>query len=911
MQQKRLDHVQPIFYHGENSFAAITYFPHTNTLHGVIDNSYYIENLPLNAVDKPEIVDAFIHEVSERTQRQNRRAKRMNDKRKFDDQAEPSSSKRFKENEDKNKPKKILYPEILLTVDVSSRINQRLEYPYEEAIMYVISYWNAVDMLFRNLKRVDIRINIARIFIGVTDEVVMNMLDDSDYREDENSPGFIQDEAALDSLGRYFYEYKELRRDSFDFLIWMTRASLYEDDEAQGRNNIFGIAAPPEKCGGLHRNERDITNKITNRAIVTHNDKYADFQRAARELAHLMFVYDDDVEVTHGCHNSNCLSSNPMKSSGIMDPSNQQLDDCLMWSYCSEIHFEKYANSKASCCLLNFPYHSLGYRNVMEPLTVKRQCECYELYEFNPKYYQKNICQEQLKCQNENGHIVAISLPLDTTPCVKINNVRHKRDDSPEILHIKYHNDGKVELVTLKKVKDSTLVNSKVPIWNFNHDVGESYVYRLSQLQPIFYHGVNSFAAITYFPHTNTLHGVIDNNYYVENLPLNDAGNPTNADTFIHKTAKRNQRPNHRAKRSDNKRKYFDEAGSAGSSSKKFRGNDYKNKPKETLYPEILLAVDVSSDINLMVQYPYEKSIMYVMSYWNAVDMLFRNVKYVNIRINIAGIFIGKTADVMANIAEHADYRTDSNSRVFISNKNALDSLGIYFHNHEEMLRDSFDFLIWMTRASLIDEDEPQGRQTVSGIATPPENCGGLHRNEIFITGKVTNRAVIMHNNKYANYQAAARELAHLMFVYDDDVEVTHGCRNSNCLSSNPMKSSGIMDPSNQQLDNCLMWSYCSEIHFEKYANSKASCCLLNFPYRSLGLSNVLETLTVEKQCECYALNKANSIHYEGNICDAPLKCSNQHGHIEQVALPLDGTPCVKTNSGFCKGNICVENNRT
>lgn len=56
-----------------------------------------------------------------------------------------------------------------------------------------------------------------------------------------------------------------------------------------------------------------------------------------------MFVYNDDVEVTHGCQDSNCLSSNPMKSSGIMDPSNQQLDDCLMWSYCSEIHFEKYA----------------------------------------------------------------------------------------------------------------------------------------------------------------------------------------------------------------------------------------------------------------------------------------------------------------------------------------------------------------------------------------------------------------------------------------------------------------------------------------------------------------------------------------------------------------------------------------
>ncbi|KAK0168159.1 hypothetical protein PV327_001987 [Microctonus hyperodae] len=359
----------------------------------------------------------------------------------------------------------------------------------------------------------------------------------------------------------------------------------------------------------------------------------------------------------------------------------------------------------------------------------------------------------------------------------------------------------------------------------------------------------------------------------------------------------------------DDKRKSFHRTGSTESSSKKFRGNNYKNNPKKTLYPEILLAVDVLSEINSMIQYPYEKSIMYVISYWNAVDMLLQNVKHVNIRINIAGIFIGKTADVMANIAEHTDYRSDDDSRVFISYKNALDNLGTYFHNHDEILRDSFDFLIWMTRAILTEGDEAQGRQNILGMASSPENCGGRHRNEIFITGKVTNRAVITHNDKYADYQIAARELAHLMFVNNDDVEITNGCHSSNCLSSNSMQSSGIMDPSNQQLDGYLMWSYCSEIHFEKYANSKASCCLLNFPYRSLGSSNFIEILTVEKQCECYKLRKADSMHYEGNICHEPLKCSNEHGHIENVALPLDGTPCVKTTTGFCKDNICVESN--
>lgn len=57
--------------------------------------------------------------------------------------------------------------------------------------------------------------------------------------------------------------------------------------------------------------------------------------------------------------------------------------------------------------------------------------------------------------------------------------VRHKRaDESPKILQIKYHNNnGKVELVTLKKVKDSTLVNSKVPIRNFEIEGEETEIY--------------------------------------------------------------------------------------------------------------------------------------------------------------------------------------------------------------------------------------------------------------------------------------------------------------------------------------------------------------------------------------------------------------------------------------------------
>ncbi|KAK0169520.1 hypothetical protein PV327_011521, partial [Microctonus hyperodae] len=126
-----------------------------------------------------------------------------------------------------NDHKKILYPEIFLVVDVSSRIDITSVHQYEKAIMYVVAYWNAVDMLFRQLKRTEIKINIAGIIIGKTVDVANIVIGDANhYHVLEDSHVHIIKEKGLNHFGKYFYEADLIKRDSYDFLIWMTSATL-------------------------------------------------------------------------------------------------------------------------------------------------------------------------------------------------------------------------------------------------------------------------------------------------------------------------------------------------------------------------------------------------------------------------------------------------------------------------------------------------------------------------------------------------------------------------------------------------------------------------------------------------------------------------------------------------------------
>ncbi|KAK0071265.1 hypothetical protein PV326_001453, partial [Microctonus aethiopoides] len=182
---------------------------------------------------------------------------------------------------------------------------------------------------------------------------------------------------------------------------------------------------------------------------------------------------------------------------------------------------------------------------------------------------------------------------------------RHKRDDTtPDILNIKYQPKENVELIVLKKVADTTLATFMVPIWNIQDD-SILDKYRIEEMEPIFYHGISSFSALTYFPHTRTLHGVINSKFYIENLPIQNVEDPQIVNQHIHpipdfkplednllRTRRSNEYPETQDER--NGKRNLDESSKQESPRKKLKIDD---DPKKILYPEIFLVVDVSSRI--------------------------------------------------------------------------------------------------------------------------------------------------------------------------------------------------------------------------------------------------------------------------------------------------------------------------
>ncbi|KAK0073654.1 hypothetical protein PV326_013198, partial [Microctonus aethiopoides] len=240
-------------------------------------------------------------------------------------------------------------------------------------------------------------------------------------------------------------------------------------------------------------------------------------------------------------------------------------------------------------------------------------------------------------------------------------------------------------------------------------------------------------------------------------------------------------------------------------------------------------------------------------------------------------------------------------------NEGGLERLGKYFYEIDLVKRDSHDFLIWMTSATLVDRNGVHEGTLDLGIAAPPAESGGMHDDESLYE-IISNRAIVMHNNEYGGYQTAARELAHMMFVFNDDVEISYDGRTFNCLPSNSRidLSSGIMDPVNKQVETGLMWSFCSEIHLENYANSRYSCGLLNYPMRSMEWQNRhLVLLTVERQCGCYKMYPDHNQELHGDhFCNGFLHCASEQGNSIVAENLLDGTLCVENDyEGICYDN--------
>ncbi|KAK0157611.1 hypothetical protein PV328_011328 [Microctonus aethiopoides] len=214
---------KPIFYHGVDSFSALTLFDYDKTLHGVISEKFYIDGLPLSQIGDVNIVKSYMHLISKDIVP---RMKDMTNKVKNNCNRESSSAQESSDDllgiNPNDYPINTLYPEILVGIETLSPMPLKY-HEFRQVYMYVLAYWNVVDMLFKNLKTIDIRINIAAIVMG-TDSLSFPFIHENRDRVAKDGFNTILKKGALNGLGKHFYQFLDkLDRDSFDFLIFMTR----------------------------------------------------------------------------------------------------------------------------------------------------------------------------------------------------------------------------------------------------------------------------------------------------------------------------------------------------------------------------------------------------------------------------------------------------------------------------------------------------------------------------------------------------------------------------------------------------------------------------------------------------------------------------------------------------------------
>ncbi|XP_063978468.1 A disintegrin and metalloproteinase with thrombospondin motifs like [Diachasmimorpha longicaudata] len=231
----------------------------------------------------------------------------------------------------------VIYPEILVVMD--HRLFATQDKNVKKAVLYLLSFWNAVDLRYRSMTNPKIRLNIAGIVIA-EDEGGNPYLDNNRVREPmANYMVRIDADKALKSGGQHFYYGNNLP--NHDVVVIMTGADIcnmaisawgtkYCDSSARGYANDLGAC-----------NTSSVLQMTQALGLVEDNGGYSGILPATHELAHLLGVPHDEGECEEGRF--------------IMSPSLHYNESSFLWSNCSKESFRKFLSSDNAECLRNEP----------------------------------------------------------------------------------------------------------------------------------------------------------------------------------------------------------------------------------------------------------------------------------------------------------------------------------------------------------------------------------------------------------------------------------------------------------------------------------------------------------------------------------------------------------------------------
>ncbi|XP_057326943.1 A disintegrin and metalloproteinase with thrombospondin motifs like [Microplitis mediator] len=294
----------------------------------------------------------------------------------------------------------------------------------------------------------------------------------------------------------------------------------------------------------------------------------------------------------------------------------------------------------------------------------------------------------------------------------------------------------------------------------------------------------------------------------------------------------------------------------------------------QIVYPEVLVIVDFNYSA-FIGNHSIDK-LIYLMAFWNGVDMRFRSLENPRVRLNIAGFIFAEDTKVLPYMQIKNGLLTNSGHQ--------LRYKGNWWYGLQGYFPINYDLAVTMTPFRLCDGFPRKcnilGQAYVQGACLVDHNKRTIDK-----------VAFVRDRGAYDGIQTAAHELGHLFGMKHD------GQENKNC----PDENGYIMTTYDKFTPQAFDWSNCSLIDMHNYLRSERGWCLYNYPKQGEPVRRYLPGRRMNADEQCKMLVNGTATVIDDHIC-AQLKCSESDGW----ALPeaAEGTPC---GSGkLCLHGKCV-----
>ncbi|XP_063992334.1 A disintegrin and metalloproteinase with thrombospondin motifs like [Diachasmimorpha longicaudata] len=303
------------------------------------------------------------------------------------------------------------------------------------------------------------------------------------------------------------------------------------------------------------------------------------------------------------------------------------------------------------------------------------------------------------------------------------------------------------------------------------------------------------------------------------------------------------------------------------------------------IYPKLLITTAYKVTFNSTSSDEFYKHLMYILAFFNGVDLIFKQLSAPHVRLQLAGIVVGGDRFAAPYLEKKSGSSGDINATAALGKieKFYQDSRGKNFSP------EPYDIIVTLTDSDIFDEKEVE-------ICSP--KLGGVSKGVLVCSDDVVKdkaAAIIQDNLAFSGLRMAAHELGHILGAEHDGGtdEWTKTCRASDGY---------LMSKYNELRTVTHKWSNCSLTAFNASFQSSLEKCLdkpLQLDKAEIPLPSMLPGVVVgiHHQCQAFGFNRA---------CIIPENCNSLTCTNAAFILNIDtDTDCVPVGVPPAQGSIC------